>query len=151
VLPKLFLVSFVESCEPPINGKIIRGLERETEFVFGAKTSAKFTVELKQFLHVAVYQLDFAMINDMGNIITNMGTGVSDSDTFDYTSANTNVFWVSWKNNVIAMGAGEFPGENEIIRLTDVNMGNGKPISIAGITTSDADARFMIFRGWCIQ
>ena len=112
-----------------------------------AKTSSKFTVVLGQILRVAVYQLEFGNANDRSNAINIKGTEVSDTNTFDYTSANTDLFWVSWKNNVIATGAGGIPGENEIIRLTDKKMGKGKPISIAEITTTDSNARVKIFRG----
>ena len=150
MLPTLCLVSVVESCEPPINGHVIWDIERESDLVIEAKTSSKFTVVLRQILRVAVYQLEFGNANDRSNTITIMDTMVTETNTFDYTSANTNLFWVSWKNNVIATGAGGVPGENEIIRLTDTKMGNGKPISIAEITTTDSNARFKIFRGRCI-
>ena len=151
MLPTLCPVSFAESCEPPINSLTIRSLERETDLVFQAKTSSKVTVVLRQILRVVVYQLEFGNANDRSNIVTIKGTGVSNTNTFDYTSANTNLFWVSWKNNVVAIGAGGFPGENEIIRLTDEKMGNGKPISSAGISTGGSDVGFKIFRGTCIQ
>jgi len=119
--------------------------------VIEAKTSSKFTVVLRQILRVAVYQLEFGNANDRSNTITIMDTMVTETNTFDYTSANTNLFWVSWKNNVIAIGAGGSPGENEIIGLTDEKMGNGKPISFAQISTHGPGGRHKIFRGRCIQ